>query len=375
LSGNYLTTGNDDNGSATLCDFSEDYGPGADYNIVSPILVIPELCGADQVLLNVSGGLWTRTGAKFEVYTSTDAGDNWILQNTINDTGASQSFDNIEIALTGITSDDHVLIRLRFEDDNGAAYEPTGQDYVGLFLDAITVSVGSLDPITIKSDAACRIWDEDFEGSTAGWVEYGLPETDAAIAEGSACGIPGPWGGPAICDLFLPAGQATGRALTFGADDGLCGEYDADLAHSSNFNFVSPPINLTTAPAGSELRFDEITGSFIGQPVWTTTIYAAINPMSGDPGAGNWGAPLITFVHEDGEPVGSTLLSAALPPALIGAANVRLRIQVTTPPNTTGYSECPGAQNICECGLALSYSDALAIGVDNLRIGDFTSCD
>lgn len=371
LTGKYLTTTNDDEGSSTSCAFPEDYGGNADYNIVSPILLIPELCGPQSASLSLSGGMWTRANSALNVYTSNNEGGDWTLQGTIEGAANSIAFSNHDIPLTGIASDDRLRVRIQFRDAATFANQPQAQDYLGAFLDSITLTVTSLSPITIKTDDACVIWKEDFEGATTGWTTYGLPQLDAAIAEGGACGAAGPWGGPSVCTVT--SGLVFGRAMTFGGDGAACGSFPWDLAHTSNYNIVSPLIDLTDAVPGSELRLDDIIGSFEEFGNWTTIVYAAIDPATG--AAGNWGTPLISNVHDTDEGTGSEALAVAIPPALLGAPNVRIRIQITTPPNTTGYSECPGAENICECNLAITYSQSDAFGVDNLRIGEFSACD
>lgn len=354
LSGSYLGV-SADAPPAPACGFLEDYGADANYNIVSPILTVPLLCGGNQVGVTFNYVIIGGSTGSLRVHTSIDNGCSWVAQGTpINASGTAQSVNNRVINFTGVDSGDTLLVRFQYVDTGDPFF---GDTFAGPWIDEVRItadSAGAWTPGVLPT----VYFGDSFEAAS-GWATFGLAQTDAAIAEGGACGNAGPWGGWQRC--LADSGEVAGTAMTVGGDGGDC-SFDGspdDLAHSSDYNIVSPAFSLVGATAGATIGLDEIVGC--DQWPWNTKIYMAANPPNGDPTA--WGTPVVDFTHEELEAIGSTELSAPVPAALLGQTGVRIRVQVTTPPASPEPDICTGSEGYTLCS-------AFAIGFDNVRVGE-----
>ncbi|HYE76874.1 MAG TPA: hypothetical protein VEI97_02715, partial [bacterium] len=347
-------------GGASVCSYPEDYGGSANFNIVSPLLQVPTLCGANQVSVTFNYVMYARATATVKIYTSTTNGCSWVAHGSpIIGTGAVQAANNQTITFTGISAGQNLLVRFEFVDTDPVEFNfPASNPFGGIWLDNIRInatSAGTWTPGTPPPPPA-NYYTDNFEATPTNWSTYGLPQTDAAVAQGGACGFPGPWGGWGVCTATI--GQASGNAMTAGGDGGLCNAYSYDMAHTSDFNIVSPAFSLVGVSGTVSIELDEIIG--VDQYPWTTTVYMANNPPMGNPTA--WGTPVLTYAHTVSESLGTTRLTATVPAALVGQSQVRIRVQVTTPPANPMPDICNGSE-----GYTVSTSDW--IGFDNLRVG------
>lgn len=357
MNGNYWGCSWDDSTVFGACGFPDDYGGNADYNLVSPLLTVPVLCGALQVSVTLDLFMYGNAGTgSFQVYTSTDEGCSWVAQGSpIATTGASQTLANQNVVFTGISAGQEILVRLRFRDTDTLGFSDYTLGYCGAWIDNVRISATSAGTWTAGSPnpPPTTYFTDNFEGANT-WSTFGLPQTDAAIG---CVSDPGPWGGWAICPAT--SGFVAGNAMTVGGDQALCANYPGDMAHSSDFSIVSPLLDLTAVPATAVVRFDEITGLTSG--TLTTNVYMAINPPSGNAAA--WGAPVATFTHTLGEALGSNEISFAVPGAYLGQSNVRVRIQATTDFYSTA--------DVCtDFGAALTVVGVGDIGFDNFAISE-----
>lgn len=356
LNGGYLMNSPDVGG----CSFLYDYASTAAHNVVSPSRTVPVLCAPNEVSVTFDAVLYGNASANLRVYSTVNDGCNWQLHQTIPATGAPQALPNTNVVLTGVTTGANLRVRFEFTDPTGFSDFATG--YAGVLIDNIRFNATSTGAWAPGPPPVPPLFSDNFEsGVMGGWGLYGLPNTDAAAVWGAGCGDPGPWGGWNVCPVAN--GAATGFGMTVGSDFGNCINFPGDLAHSSNFNVVSPAIDFSSASGTMELVFDEITGCF--QVPWTTTVYAAVNPPVGD--LPSWGSPIGSFVHTVGEPVGTIKVTIPLPPALNGQTGVRFRFQVTNPVGAA-------TTTICSDFTDLSATGASDIGFDNLIIRSQVVC-
>ncbi|MCG3151170.1 MAG: hypothetical protein GEEBNDBF_00441 [bacterium] len=358
MNGNYWGSSWDVESIWGTCAFVTDYGANGDYNLVSPLLVVPTLCGATEVSVVWDLHMLGNAGASFQIYTSTDEGCSWVAQGSpinVTTTDVPVTVPNATVTFTGISAGQEILVRFQYRDPSAFGYFNGAAGYAGAWIDNVRIRATSAGTWTggTPNPPPTTYFSDNFEGAN-NWSTFGLPQTDAAIG----CVLdPGPWGGWNICPAS--AGFVTGNAMTVGGDLGSCTTFPGDLAHSSDFNIVSPLLDLTAIPATAVIRFDEIMGLTSG--TLNTQVYMAINPASGDIPA--WGAPIATFTHTLGEPSGSQERAIAIPGAYLGQNNVRVRIRVTTDFNAT-----PDTCN--DFGAALTVVSVGDMGFDNFSISE-----
>ncbi|MEO7995257.1 MAG: hypothetical protein ABI743_12735, partial [bacterium] len=271
--------------------------------------------------------------------------------------------NNVAITCTGVTSGQNLLVRFGYID---AFYQSAGLNWAGPWIDNVRISATSAGAWTAGTPPAAptTYWSENFNSTTPGtlgtWSTYGLAETDGILTSG--CDVV-PWGTWNVCTPVAPLGQWTGNAMTVASDGGVCGTYYGDLARDSDFNVVSPIINLSSATGTvvfEALEAYGIDGLAPGNGM-TVTYYAANNPPSGNPAA--WGAARLTINHVLGEPSGTQIVSFPVTD-LNGQTQVRIRIQITTPTGTCSPDPCTDFNTACSY-VAMSHE----VGFDDARIG------
>ncbi|MEO7993031.1 MAG: hypothetical protein ABI743_01425 [bacterium] len=295
ITGQFITSGDD--GDDATCSYLNDYGSSADFNLVSPLISLPNpaACtpGTLQVIFN--GYLNARSGGVARLYVSYDYGQTWgapVWSQTA--TGVEQVLTNTTVTLADPAAGTALKLRLQYNDTSTSTWTMPGSangdgNSAGLTFDNVRVTMGATAPIVtgfVPPVLSCAARSITFDFTDAqGWVGGQnitpiLPNTDGSgwsSFRWTNCDPSTDITGTYQAVLTASAGAIAGTSIN-STNDGTgtaCGSWLRDYTTNANNNIVSPRVYVPTNCAGGTATL-----------LWNA--YLNVDDAGDDPGLDGW---------------------------------------------------------------------------------------